>query len=79
MKRNNSLSKQIDDLAAAIIARASGPDTSLPDKLEAFKIVSVYHLGVLKLSKGEIDDDQAGSRSFDAFAKGLRTIGGKDA
>lgn len=73
-----SVSKQLDDLAAAILNTASLASTPLADKLEAFKIVSAYHVAVMKASKGIVEDAVVGA-SFDKLRTNLRTIGGKDA
>jgi hypothetical protein len=72
-----SLAKQIDDLASEILEVAAGEGTPLADKLEAFKIVSGYHVGMVRAAKGR-EADESGP-SFQELRKGLRAVGGSDA
>lgn len=76
--RAKSIGKLLEELARDILKSASHDDTPLPDKLEAFKIVTTYHIGVTKATKGRDPDDGA-TGSFDKLRQGLRTVGGKDA
>lgn len=71
------LAKQLEELAVEILENARGEGIPLADKLEAFKIVSGYHIGLARAAKGREADD-AGP-SFQELRKGLRAVGGGDA
>lgn len=75
--RSKSIGKLLEELARDILENAGHADTPLPDKLDAFKIVTTYHIGVTKATKGREDEGAPGS--FDKLRQGLRTVGGKDA
>jgi hypothetical protein len=72
------IGKLLEVLARDILAAASRPETALEDKLEAFKLVTAYHLGVIKALK-KADDDEPEGGSFDKVRRELRTVGGRDA
>lgn len=78
MSRPKTIGKQLEDLARDILAKAALDQTPLPDKLEAFKIVTAYHIGVTKAAKNLPPDEPEGG-SFDKLRTGLRAVGGKDA
>lgn len=67
------LAKQLDELAAEILENARGEGIPLADKLEAFKIVSAYHIGVMRAAKGR-EAEETGP-SFQTLRKGLRAVG----
>jgi hypothetical protein len=78
MSRPKSIGRQLEELARSILEVALRDQTPLPDKLDAFKVVTTYHIGISKAAKNLPSDDSAGG-SFDALKTGLRTVGGKDA
>jgi hypothetical protein len=73
-----SLSSQLRKLADEILDKALADATPLEQKLEAFKIISGYHVALKRVEKGR-DDDAAEGQSFDKLRTGLRAVGGKDA
>ena len=78
MSRPKSIGRQLEELARAILDKALLDQTPLPDKLDAFKVVTAYHIGVIKAAKNLPPDEPDGG-SFDKMAAGLRTVGGRDA
>lgn len=68
------LAKQLDELAAEILENARGKGVPLADKLEAFKIVSVYHIGIVRAAKGR-EAEETDRPSFEKLRKGLRAVG----
>lgn len=76
--KQKPIGKLLEDLARDILASAAQTETPLEDKLEAFKLVTAYHLGVMKALK-KTDDDEPEGGSFDKVRRELRTVGGKDA
>lgn len=69
------LAKQLDELAAEILENARGEGIPLVDKLEAFKIVSAYHIGVMRAAKGREAEEDDRRPSFEKLRKGLRAVG----
>jgi len=78
MSRPKTIGKQLEDLARDILGMAALSETPLSDKLEAFKIVTTYHIGVIKTAKNLPPDEPEGG-SFDRLRTGLRAVGDKDA
>lgn len=78
MSRQKSIGKQLEELARAILDKALLDQTPLPDKLDAFKVVTAYYVGVMKAAKNIPPEDPEGG-SFDKLVTGLRTVGGRDA
>lgn len=76
--KQKSIGKLLEELARDILGAAARAETALEDKLEAFKLVTAYHLGVIKATK-KADDDEPEGGSFDKVRRELRTVGGKDA
>lgn len=72
---------QLDKLALSIVQSALNPVEGqqpllFPDKLDAFKALTTYHLGTLKAKKksGEDDNPEKGE-TFDDFRNSVETGG----
>ena len=75
---DTDIKTQLDTLALSIAQQASTPGVlNFADKLDAFKALTAYHLGVAKVKKknGEDDKPEKGE-TFDDFRKQVEAGGG---
>ena len=75
-EKEDPLKQQLNALALSIASLASSETVSFPDRLDAFKALTAYHLGLTKIGKKSGEDDNKHGESFDAFRKSVETSGG---
>ena len=75
MEKSNPLKEQLDALALSIASTANAEGVNLPDRLDAFKALTTYHLGLTKIGKKSGEEDKPKGESFDAFRKQVEASG----
>lgn len=76
-KKDEQIKKKLDELALSLATHATLETTIFVDKLDAFKALTAYHLGVSKVNKkksGEDNNPEKGE-TFDGFRKSVETSG----
>lgn len=74
VKQKDGLKAELDKLALSIASTMNEPGTPLQDRLDAFKVLTAYHLGLTKLGKKSGEDSNG--ETFDAFRKSVEASGG---
>lgn len=66
----NDISTPLGNLAKKIALRALGDNVSFEDQVEAFKVLTTYHVNTTKVrAKTGDDDDDDDEGTFDGFRK----------
>lgn len=74
----DDIKDKLDALASSIATSASMDGVlPFPDKLDAFKALTAYYLGVTKVSKKKNDEDDPTEKgeTFDGFRKSVEASG----
>ncbi len=75
MTKIDPLKAQLDKLALSIASTANGENVTLPDRLDAFKALTAYHLGLTKIGKKTGEDDKPKGETFDGYRKSIEAGG----
>lgn len=75
VKSSDPFKAELDKLALNIASVASDPTVVFPDRLDAFKALTAYYLGLNKSKKSGEDINPKHGESFDAFRKSVETSG----
>lgn len=74
-QKSDPLKQQLDALALSIASIAAADTVSFPDRLDAFKALTAYHLGLTKVGKKSGEDKENQGENFDAFRKSIEAGG----
>lgn len=69
----SSLKDELDKIALALAREVQTPDCAFGAKLDAFKVLSAYHLGLLK--KNGLQPDNKEATTFGEIVKQIRSVG----
>ena len=75
-KTTDKLKQELDKLALSIASSVNTGEANLPDRLDAFKALTAYHLGLTKLGKKSGEGDKQKGEGFDGFRKQVEASGG---
>lgn len=66
------IAEQLSNAASDILREAMGAETALETKVDAFKAVSAYYLGVSKVKPPKTDDEP--EASFSTFRRKIEAV-----
>ena len=70
-----TLKDQLDKLALSIASTANADGVNLPDRLDAFKALTAYHLGLTKVGKKSGEEDKPKGETFDGYREQIEASG----
>jgi hypothetical protein len=73
-KQKEDLKIALDELALSIASHVKSDTVLFADRLDAFKALTAYHLGLTKVGKKSGEPSKEGE-NFDAFRKQVETSG----
>ena len=69
----SDLKKELDKIALGLAARVQEEDCPFEAQLDAFKVLTAYHLGLLRKNAGQPVDDT--TKTFGAIVQQIRKSG----
>ena len=69
------LKSELDKLALSIAQTANAGEINLSSRLDAFKALTAYHIGLTKVGKKSGEDDKPKGESFHEYRKSIETSG----
>lgn len=75
MARKAGIGTELSKLAALIAKEAQADNVELADRIDAFKSLTVYHIGVTKAKMKEEPEDD--TPNFGSFSANIAKLGGK--
>lgn len=78
MTKDLEIKKELDKLALDLASKAASDTTIFAEKLDAFKALTTYYLGISKANKkknGESSDKQPKGETFNGYRQSVETSG----